>query len=156
MLDFGNAIWAMEDPINAIELLGPHILCTSVRDVMVWETDEGAMFQWTAVGAGLMDYPLYTQRMAALCPGVPLVVESISNSPRPIPFLTDEFWTGFPDLPASEMVGFLGLLRRGHPLEVLHPAEGEDQRAFDIRLQHSELKASLEYLRTQCQAGLKT
>jgi sugar phosphate isomerase/epimerase len=155
MLDFGNAIWALEDPINAIELLGPHILCTSVRDVMLWETDDGAIFQWTAVGAGLMDYPRYARRLAELCPGVPLVVESISNSPRPIPFLTDGFWSGFPDLPAAGMVDFLKLLRRGHPLEVLQPAAGEDQKSFDIRYQKSELEASLDYLRTHCHAGLK-
>lgn len=156
MLDFGNAIWAMEDPINTIERLGSHILCTSVRDVMLWETEDGAIFQWTACGQGLMDYPLYAQRMAALCPGVPLNVESISNSPRPLPFLAEEFWTGFPDLPASGIVDFLKLLRRGHPLEFLEPPAGVDQKTFDIRHQQAELKASLDYLRTHCHVGLKT
>jgi hypothetical protein len=156
MLDFGNAIWAMEDPINAIERLGPHILCTSARDVMLWETDDGAIMQWTAAGQGLMDFPLYVQRMAALCPGVPLAVESISNSPRPIPFLTDDFWTGFPDLSASGIVDFLKLLRQGHPLELLEPPDGVDQKTFDIRHQQSELKASLDYLRKHCNAGLRT
>jgi sugar phosphate isomerase/epimerase len=155
MLDFGNAVWAMEDPINAIERLGPHILCTSARDVMLWETDNGAMMQWTAAGEGLMDYPLYIQRMAELCPGVPLAVESISNSPRPIPFLTDAFWTGFPKLPASGIADFLKLLRQGRPLEFLEPPEGMDKKTFDIQHQQSELRASLDYLRTQCHAGLK-
>ncbi|NIP18865.1 MAG: TIM barrel protein, partial [Xanthomonadales bacterium] len=96
ILDFGNAIWAMEDPIDAIRTLGPHILTTSVRDVMLWETGDGAMFQWVAVGQGLMDFPLYVDTMAELCPGTPLHVESISNSPRPIPYLTPAFWKGFP------------------------------------------------------------
>ena len=155
MLDLGNAIWAMEDPINAIERLGPHILCTSARDVMLWEIDDGAIMQWTAAGQGLMDFPLYVQRMAALCPGVPLAVESISNSPRPIPFLTDEFWTGFPKLPASGIVDFLKLLRRGHPIDFLEPPEGVDQKTFDIEHQQSELKASLDYLRARCHVGLK-
>ena len=155
MLDFGNAVWAMEDPINAIERLGPHILCTSARDVMLWETDDGAMMQWTAAGEGLMDYPLYVQRMFELCPGVPLAVESISNSPRPIPFLTDEFWTGFPKLPASGIADFLKMLRRGEPLELLEPPEGMDQKTFDIKHQQSELKTSLDYLRTHCHVGLK-
>jgi sugar phosphate isomerase/epimerase len=156
MLDFGNAIWAMEDPINAIERLGPHILCTSARGVMLWETDDGAIMQWTAAGEGLMDFPLYVKRMAALCPDVPLAVESISNSPRPIPFLTDEFWTGFPDLPASGITDFLKLLRKGHPLQFLKPPEGVDQKTFDIQHQQSELKASLDYLRKNCHVGLNT
>jgi sugar phosphate isomerase/epimerase len=155
MFDFGNAIWAMEDPINAIERLGPNILCTSARDVMLWETDDGAIMQWTAVGEGLMDFPLYAKRMVTLCPGVPIIVESISNSPRPIPFLTDEFWTGFPNLPASGIAGFLRMLRKGHALEFLEPPEGVDQKEFDIQHQQSELKASLEYLRTHCDVGLR-
>lgn len=148
-------IGTMEDPIDTIESLGPHILCTSARDVMLWETDDGAIMQWTAIGEGLMDYPLYTKRLPALCPGVPIVVESISNSPRPIPFLTDEFWTGFPNLPASGIADFLKMLRRGEPLELLEPPEGVEQNTFDIKHQQSELKASLDYLRTHCGVGLK-
>jgi hypothetical protein len=68
MLDFGNAIWAMEDPKDTIEYLGSHILCASVRDVMLWPTEVGAIFQWTAIGQGLMDFPLYAEMMARLCP----------------------------------------------------------------------------------------
>lgn len=153
MLDFGNAIWAMEDPINAIERLGANTLCVSVRDVMLWETDDGAIMQWNAVGQGLMDFPLYAERIATLCPGVPFAVESISNSPRPIPFLTDEFWTGFPDLPASGIADFLKMLRRGEPLEFLEPPAGTDKKSFDIAHQQSELKVSLDYLREHCHVG---
>ena len=123
---------------------------------MLWETDDGAVFQWTAIGQGLMDYPLYVQTMATLCPGVPLHVESISNSPRPLPFLTPEFWGGFPDLRASEIVDFLKLLRVGQPIEFLEPPQGVDQKTFDISYQQTELKASLDYLRKNCNAGLKT
>ena len=155
MFDFGNCVWAMENPADAIERLGSHILCTSVRDAMVWGTDDGAIMQWTAVGAGLLDFPLYAKRIAELCPGVPFAVESISNSPRPIPFLTDEFWTGFPDLPASGIADFLEMLRRGEPLEFLEPPAGTDQRSFDIAHQQAELKASLDYLREHCHVGRK-
>lgn len=155
MLDFGNAIWAMEDPKNTIEFLGSHILYTSVRDVMLWPTDDGAIFQWVAVGQGLMDFPLYTKLMAERCPGVPIVVETISNSPRPLPYLTDEFWTGFPNLNAKGIVDFLKMLRRGHELESLEPPEGVDQKTFDIQHQQAELKTSLDYLRKHCHAGLK-
>ena len=87
MLDPGNALWAMEDPMRQVQMLGRHVLCTSVRDYMIWPSEEGAIFQWTAIGDGLMDAPAFTRTLATLCPGVPLFVESISNSPRPIPFL---------------------------------------------------------------------
>ena len=155
LLDFGNAIWAMEDPLHGFEVLGSHIMCTSVRDVMLWPTDEGAIFQWTAVGQGQMDYPCLIEAMTTSCPGAPLHIESISNSPRPVPYLTDEFWTGFPDLDAAEIVEFLRLVRNGHPLELLEPKEGEDKKSFDIKLQKQELKSSLDYLKKNCHVGLK-
>jgi sugar phosphate isomerase/epimerase len=154
--DPGNAIWTMEDPMHSLQLLGKEIVGTSVRDVMVWETEDGAVYQWTAVGQGLMDYRFYTDFMAEKCPGVPLHVESISNSQRPIPFLTSDFWKGFPDLPASGITDFLQLLRIGQALEIAEPPDGMDKKTFEIEHQQSELQKSLGFLRNECGAGLKS
>jgi len=154
MLDPGNALWAMEDPMKQIERLGSHVVCTSVRDYMVWESEEGAIFQWTAIGDGLMDVPAFTRYMAALCPGVPLFVESISNSSRPIPFLTADFWKGHPNLRAADLVDFLKLCRRGRPIEIVKPAPGMDAKTFERQHQHSEFEQSIVYLRRHCGAGI--
>ena len=153
LYDCGNAIWAMEDPMDALKTLGSHVICTSVRDGVVWGTDDGAMFQWTAAGKGQIDFPLLAQTLATVSPGVPLHVETVSNSPRPVPFFTPEFMKGFPDLSASDIVGFLKLLRQGRPLEFLEPPEGVSKKVFDIQHQKAELKASLDYLRKHCKAG---
>ena len=83
------------------------------------------------------------------------LLESISNSARPIPFLKPEFWKGFPDLPAADLVNFLKMLKLGRALEIDKPADGIDKRAFDIKHQQSELLKSFEYLRKNCNAGLK-
>jgi len=154
MLDPGNALWAMEDPMNQIQMLGSHVVCTSVRDYMVWESKEGATFQWTAIGDGLMDVPAFTQNMATLCPGVPLFVESISNSPRPIPFLTADFWKGYPNLHAAEFVDFLKLCRRGRPVEIVKPSPGMDAKMFEKQHQQAEFQQSIGYLRRHCGAGI--
>ena len=106
LFDPANALWAMEDPMQALKVLGSEILCTSVRDVAIWGVDEGAMFQGMAIGEGLMDYQLFSSTLESLCPGVPLHVETISNSARSIPYLKPDFWEGFPDLPASRTFGF--------------------------------------------------
>ena len=154
MLDPGNALWAMEDPMKQIQMLGSHVVCTSVRDYMVWESKEGAIFQWTAIGDGLMDVPAFTRYMATLCPGVPLFVETISNSPRPIPFLTTDFWKGYPNLHALELVDFLTLCRRGRPIEIVKPAPGMDAKTFVRQHQQSEFEKSIVYLRRHCGAGI--
>ena len=147
MLDPGNSVWVMEDPMEQIQTLGKHVVCTSVRDYMVWESREGAMFQWTAIGEGLLEVPAYVQHLGTLCPGVPLFVESISNSPRSIPFLTDSWWSGFPNVRASEIAGFLALCRRGHPLSVELPPKGMDQIEFERQHQRQEFLKSVDCLR---------
>ena len=154
MLDPGNALWAMEDPMKQIQMLGSHVVCTSVRDYMVWESKEGTIFQWTAIGDGLMDVPAFTRYMATLCPGVPLFVETISNSPRPIPFLTTHFWKGYPNLHASKLVDFLTLCRRGRPIEIVEPAPSMDTKTFERQHQQSEFEQSIIYLRRHCGAGI--
>ena len=156
LFDPANALWGMEDPMEALKILGSTIVCTSVRDITVWETDEGATFQGMPIGGGMMDYPSYAKTMAELCPGVPLHVETISNSARPIPFLKPEFWKGFPNLSASEIIGFLSMARKGKPVEIVKSSQGKSQKDFDIELQQSELLKSLDYLRGNCNAGLKS
>ena len=156
LYDPANALWAMEDPMQALQILGSEIICTSVRDVSIWASDEGAMFQGVAIGDGLMDYPLYVKTFARHCPGVPLHVETISNSARSIPYLKPDFWNAFPDLPVSEIVDFLSLVRKGQPLEILNPPDLENQKDFDITLQQNELLKSLDFLRRYCNAGLKS
>lgn len=156
MLDPGNALWAMEDPMVHLHALAPHVVCNSLRDYMVWESEAGATFQWTAVGAGLMDVPAYVQVLQQARSGMPIFVESISNSARPIPFLTDEHWAGYPQLSAADIVDFLKLLRRGHAIEVQAPKPGEDRKQFEQEHQRNEFLASIEYLRKHCNAGLKS
>lgn len=155
LFDPANALWAMEDPMQAMKVLGSDIICTSVRDVVIWESEQGALFQGTAIGEGIMDYPLFSETLAKLCPGVPLHVETISNSRRAVPYLNAEFWRGFPNLPAADIVDFLRLVRNGSPPEIVNPPAGMNAKEFDIKLQQSELFKSLEFLRENCNAGLK-
>jgi hypothetical protein len=43
-----------------------------------------------AVGEDMMDVLMYVDTLANANAGIPIFVESISNSPRPIPILTNE------------------------------------------------------------------
>jgi len=156
LFDPANAVWAMEDPIKALKTLGSTIICTSVRDVAVWETNEGVTFQGMAIGEGMLDFKLYAEILARLCPGVPLHVETISNSARPVPFLRPEFWKGFPNLSASGIIDFLNLAKKETPREIIKAPLGVAQKDFDIEQQQTELLKSIEYLRKNCNAGLKS
>lgn len=148
MLDPGNAVWALEDPMKHLAKLAPHVLCTSIRDYVVWDSDEGATFQWTAIGDGQMDVPAYTRTLREQAPGVPIFVETISNSARPIPYLNPGFWDGHPNLKAADMRDFLALCRGGRRLEITKPPAGMNAKEFDQQHQQTEFEKSIRFLRT--------
>ena len=133
--------------MQALNVLGSNIVCTSVRDVAVWDSEEGATFQGAAIGEGILDFHVIAETLSRVSPGVPLQVETISNSARSIPFLKPGFWKGFPDLPASEFADFLRLIKKGKPLELVTPPAGIGQKEFDIKLQQSELLKSINFIR---------
>ncbi len=153
MIDPGNAVWALEDPMLHLQRLAPHVACSSVRDYMVWNSPEGAMFQWTAVGEGQMDVAKYAQTMREKAPGVPMFVESISNSARPIPYLTPEFWDGYPNLKATQMIDFMKLCQQGRALQIQVPPSGMTKKAFDQLHQKSEFENSIRFLRDLAAKG---
>ncbi len=156
MLDPGNGLWAMEDPMQHLETLAPYTVCNSIRDYTVWPSETGATFQWMAVGEGMMDVPKYVDTLASANPGMPIFVESISNSARPIPYLTNEHWKAYPNLDASKIIDFLNLVRKGSPAKVDTPAEGQDKKAFAQEHERNEFLKSIAYLREHCGAGLKS
>lgn len=86
MLDHSNLLWSMDYRMKHIQKLGPFAVCNSIRDYMVWPSNEGATFQWTEIGEGLMDVPAYVNQLKEVSPGVSLFVETISNSPLPFLF----------------------------------------------------------------------
>lgn len=147
--DAGNALWTIEDPVDALERLAPYVVTTSVRDGVVTETPTGARVRWTAMGDGQVDLPLLAQRFADACPGVPLHIETISGVGRDLPFLDEEFWEAWPRVDGSSLARFIRLMRRKAPTTptVAKPNDAADQRR--------ELERSLAYCRRALGLGMR-
>ena len=142
-IDPGNAVWALEDPMHCLETLGSLVICSSIRDSMIWETEEGAMVQWTAVGEGSVDFAAYAKRYAELAPGAPLNVETISGFAKPFPFLKEEFWKPYHKAPASSFAGWLAMMKRGHKIEPFKAPNKDEEVVY----QKGELERSVKWLR---------
>src|SRR5687768_17065376 len=130
----------MEDPCESLAQLAPFVLSTGVRDSIVWEEPEGAAFQWTAMGEGLVDFRAYFDLFRKLCPQVAVLLEIISGQQTKIPFRTTEYERAYPGLSAEERAAFLALAARGRP----RPTEA---RLDDTGFERAELKKSLRYCR---------
>jgi 3-oxoisoapionate decarboxylase len=152
-LDAGNACWTLEDPRESLEILGPYVLTTGLRDSMVWEYPQGAQVLWTCMGDGLVDWKNYFGRFAELCPGVPATLEIIPDlTAREYPYFKDEFWSPWPKARARDFVKFVALAKRGQPKELRLPTDKKATQDF----QRNELERSLKYCKETLGLGLKS
>jgi len=154
-MDSGNATWALEDPLRNLEILGPYALTTGIRDSSLWETRDGAMLQWTAVGQGNVDFRAYFRRFAQLCPNTPVILETISGRPIPIPFLRDEFWDAYPKLRPRELARFLKLVKTGSARRPFKVGKARDAILSEQKFQKTELERSIRYCKESLGLGLK-
>ncbi|PAW73998.1 MAG: xylose isomerase [Pedosphaera sp. Tous-C6FEB] len=146
-LDTGNALWALEEPLAALETLGPVTVCTGIRDSHLWETPEGATLQWTAVGAGLVDWPAFFRRFAELCPRAPVIIETISGRPIFLPLLRDYFWDAYPRAKPQTLAQMVRLARAGEPRDAFAPPPGQTGLGAEQELQLAELERSVRQCR---------
>lgn len=154
-IDSGNAAWTFEDPLSNLEILGPYVVTTSLRDSAIWEYADGAKVQWTAMGEGTVDFKPYFKRFAELCPGVPVHIETISGFPHEVPYFTADFWKLFPKARASDLAKFITLARKGRAIPPWKAPEGKDRKEAEKEYQKGEIEKSIRYCKETLGLGLK-
>jgi sugar phosphate isomerase/epimerase len=146
-MDSGNAVWALEDPLENLENLGRHALATSLRDAVAWETDDGALLQWTAMGEGQIDWKRYFARFAELCPETAVNIETISGRNFAIPYRTEAFQKAWPAGRPEGFDRFLAFLQRGKPRPEHQQPPNTDPATADRQYQRAELQRSMAWCR---------
>ena len=154
--DSGNACWALEEPVAALERLAPFIATTSLRDSMVWESPKGVTIQWTAMGEGCVDLPAFFDLFAAKCPGVTVNIETISGFAREFPLFDQTFWREYPDVAGPDLARFWALARRGQPLEPFTVPQGSDRKAAERHYQLAEVERSIRFCRDELGLGIRS
>lgn len=152
-MDSGNAVWALEDPAaTTLEILGPVALSAGIRDSAVWETEDGAAFEWKAMGDGQVDWKAYFKRWAELCPKTPVQLEIITGPSRDLPYLKPEFWGPWLDAPGAGFARYVAFAKRGRAPKPYRVQKGiKAEQAW----QKAQLEKSIRYCRQVLGLGLK-
>jgi sugar phosphate isomerase/epimerase len=153
--DSGNACWALEDPLSALATLAPHVLTTSLRDTMLWESADGITTQWTALGEGCTDLPAFFDLFEQSCPGVAVHIETISGFSRSFPIYDRNFWRGYPDAHAADLAGLLAMARKGRRIGPFVPPAGEGRQRAEQEYQLAELERSIRHCRDALGLGVR-
>src|SRR6185369_724762 len=160
-LDTGNPVWCIEDPFVSLETLAPYVVTTHVRDSAVFETPQGAAWQWVALGDGNIDLVRFVEQFRKLCPKSSMQLEIITGRPPAIHAYYDPaFWKAFPKMPAWEFARFVALARSGHPYMgpmVVEDVSGQKPAIMADALkeqQRFDLERSFEYARKKLNVGV--
>ncbi len=153
--DSGNACWALEDPLDALRRLAPHVVTTSLRDSMLWPADGGVAVQWTAMGEGCTDLAAFFDHFAKHCVNVTVHIETISGFAKTFPIGDREFWKAYPEARASDLAAFLALAKKGRPLEPFRPDPDRPREESEREYQAAELSRSIDFCRTKLGLGLR-
>ena len=154
--DSGNAVWTLEDPVQALENVGKYILTTSLRDTAVWKSEKGVTAQWTAMGAGDVDLPTFFARFAKLCPGVAVNIETISGFNKELAVEDEAFWEAWPQGKPAGYDKFLALAAKGTPREPWKAPEGIDRPEAQRKHQRSEIEESIRFCREELGLGQRS
>jgi sugar phosphate isomerase/epimerase len=161
-LDTGNPMWVAEDPMVTLDVLGPYVATTHVRDSIVFEVPNGAAAQWVTLGEGVIDFTAFFAKYRKVCPQAPVQLESITGRPpRLVPYLETDFWKNFSHMPASEFARFVDLAKHGHPYMgamVIEDTPGKKPAQFTAALQEQQrvdLERGLEYAKKKLGLGLR-
>ena len=153
--DSGNSCWALEDPVVALDRLAPHVLTTSLRDTMLWETPSGVTAQWTAMGEGCTDLTAFFDLFENRCPGVTVHIETISGFPRSFAIGDRVFWQAYPEARAADLAAFLALAKRGHEIPPFKPPAGPAKLEAEREHQQAELARSITFCRETLGLGVR-
>jgi len=160
-LDAGNPLWAIEDPLLTLEILGPNVVTTHIRDTAVFEHPRGAAVQWVALGDGSVDLPRFVELYKKLCPNAAMQLEIITGIPPDVvPYLEPNFWKAFQQTPAADFARFLKLAKSGHPYmgPMVIAGWGEKPPVLEAAFkeqQKKDLERSLEYAKKVLGAGVR-
>jgi len=153
IVDTGNPMEVLEDPMETVEVLAPVAVGSHFRDSVLWKHPRGAAFQWTAIGDGSVRMGEVVRRFVQLRPDLPVILEIITGRPPAVLAYHDvEFMKAFPNLSGADLARFDRLARRGHPLMtgMMIPNAAPDDAAYQEAVkqqQRVDFERSIQFLR---------
>src|SRR5437762_8763156 len=161
-LDTGNPVFVMEDPLQAVETLGPVAVMLHLRDSVVYESRNGIAVQWVPLGEGVVDFKRIVAKARDICPPLHVYIKPITGRPPAIlPCFDPEFMQKYPDLRAADFARFLALAKSGHPYEshmVIEDVPGNTPEPIAAALQYQQkehMERGIEYGKKVLDLGVK-
>lgn len=144
--DSGNNMSLLDDPAEMVDVLGPFVKCSHIKDMGVEEYEEGFLLSEVPLGEGFLPMKHIVDTMKKYRPEMNISMDFLTRSPLVIPCLTDKYWATFPFRSATYLAKMLRTVREHKPKEPL-PRINDMPEADRIRIEASNLYKSCVYAR---------
>ena len=112
ILDVGNPIGTLDDPLEAADLLGPYTCATHYKDFAVEEVARGFRLTMVPLGCGSLQLPEITRRLLKhVPPDIGFAIEMMNGQQLEINWLEDRFWEPFRGKSARQVAATLSHVR---------------------------------------------
>jgi len=140
--DTGNQLAVLEDPVEALHLLGPYVLTVHLKDYQLVATPDGLTLLNCALGHGVVDMPRIFRLLAA-APRSPRLFLECALERIEIPYLTENFLSCCFDRSLFDLARTVRLVRdRGLP-QGADPLAGSEEEV--LARENDLVETSLSY-----------
>jgi sugar phosphate isomerase/epimerase len=151
VFDVGNTIGTLDDPAEAADLLGPHVVATHFKDFAIEETAQGFRFTMVPLGCGSLQLPEILRRLRRHVPAdANFAIEMMNGQQFEVNWLEDRFWTPFRPKPAREIAATLRHVRG----KAIDRSEFKPQSEVDLLPHDAHVQFEQDRI-TRCIAHLK-
>lgn len=96
LIDPGNNMSLMEEPVETVTKLAPYVKATSLKDMGVAPYADGFLLSEVVFGTGCTDQKALFAIMRKHNPKIQATEELITRDPLKVPVLTDKYYASFP------------------------------------------------------------
>jgi len=150
LLDIGNPVATLDDPLEAARKLGPYTVATHIKDFRVDETPEGFELTMVPLGTGNIRVAEILEHLNVHAPpDVSFCVEIINGWHCSLPWLAPEFLAAFGDRTAAHVAATLRHIRSMTALPVNPSQEELAQMAPESRMQFEceRVRENIEWMK---------
>jgi sugar phosphate isomerase/epimerase len=145
-VDVGNNIALLEEPMAVVEALAPFAFSTHIKDMAVQEYEEGFLLSEVPLGEGYLDLKKMAAVLQKANPTIQFNLEMITRDPLKIPCLTKKYWATMEGVPAAQLAGALGMVRKNAATKPLPHTNGFDLDR-QLAMEDDNVKVSFVYAR---------
>ena len=96
LIDPGNNMSLMEEPVETVTKLAPWVKATSLKDMGVAPYEDGFLLSEVVFGTGCTDQKALFEIMRKANPKINATEELITRDPLKVPILTEDYYRSFP------------------------------------------------------------